>query len=75
MFSTPKGALAEHARAPESKQTPRQANLTFEQTAVVAVPGQTALQSLRDHGRVQPGQKVLITGAPGGVETLAAQRP
>ena len=73
VFSTAKGALAEHACAPESKLTPKQANLTFEQTAVVAVPGQTALQSLRDHGRAQPGQKVLITGASGGVETLAAQ--
>lgn len=59
--------------APESKLTPKQANLTFEQSAVVAAPGQTALQGLRDHGRVQPGQKMLITGAPGGVGTLAAQ--
>jgi NADPH:quinone reductase-like Zn-dependent oxidoreductase len=59
--------------APESKLTPKQATLTFEQAAVVAVPGQTALQGLRDHGRVEPGQKVLITDASGGVGILAVQ--
>ena len=69
VFGTGQGTFAEYARAPENKP----ANLTFEQAAVVALPGQTALQGLRDHGRVQPGQKVLITGASGGVGTLAVQ--
>ena len=53
--------------------TPKPANLTFEQAAVAALSGQTALQGLRDHGRVQPGQKVLITGASGGVGIFAVQ--
>jgi NADPH:quinone reductase-like Zn-dependent oxidoreductase len=73
VFGTGKGTFAEYARAPESKLAPKPANLTFEQAAVVAVSGQTALQGLRDHGRVQPGQKVLITGASGGVGTFAVQ--
>ena len=49
------------------------ANLTFEQAAAVGVAAFTALQALRDHGKVQPGQKVLITGASGGVGTFAVQ--
>lgn len=49
------------------------ASLTFEQAAVLAISGLTALQGLRDHGRLEPGQKVLIVGASGGVGTYAAQ--
>ncbi|MPZ70518.1 MAG: zinc-binding dehydrogenase, partial [Actinobacteria bacterium] len=52
---------------------PKPANLSFEQAAVVAISGLTALQALRDHGKVQPGQKVLIIGASGGVGTYAVQ--
>jgi NADPH:quinone reductase-like Zn-dependent oxidoreductase len=73
VLGTGKGTFAEYARASESKLAPKPANLTFEQAAAVAVSGQTALQGLRDHGRVQPGQKVLITGASGGVGTFAVQ--
>lgn len=73
VFGTGQGTFAEYARAPESKLAPKPANLTFEQAAVVPVSGQTALQALRDRGQLQPGQKVLITGASGGVGTFAVQ--
>jgi NADPH:quinone reductase-like Zn-dependent oxidoreductase len=73
VFGIGKGAYAEYALAPENKLAPKPANLTFEQAAVVAISGSTALQALRDHGRVEPGQKVLIIGASGGVGTYAVQ--
>ena len=73
VFGIGQGAFAEYARAPENKLAPKPANLTFEQAAAVPVSGLTALQGLRDHGRVQPGQTVLITGASGGVGTFAVQ--
>jgi NADPH:quinone reductase-like Zn-dependent oxidoreductase len=73
VFGIGKGTFAEYARAPENKLAPKPANLTFEQAAVVAISGLTALQGLRDHGRVEPGQKVLIIGASGGVGTFAVQ--
>ena len=73
VFGIGKGAFAEYARAPENKLAPKPANLSFEQAAAVAISGLTALQGLRDHGRVEPGQKVLIIGASGGVGTFAVQ--
>jgi NADPH:quinone reductase-like Zn-dependent oxidoreductase len=73
VFGIGKGAFAEYTRAPESKLALKPANLTFEPAAVVAISGSTALQGLRDHGRVQAGQKVLIIGASGGVGTYAVQ--
>jgi NADPH:quinone reductase-like Zn-dependent oxidoreductase len=73
VFGIGKGSYAEYARAPEDKLASKPANLTFEQAAVVAISGLTALQGLRDHGRVEPGQKVLIIGASGGVGTFAVQ--
>jgi NADPH:quinone reductase-like Zn-dependent oxidoreductase len=73
VFGIGKGAFAEYARAPENKLAPKPANLTFQQAAVVAVSGLPALQGLRDKGRVEPGQKVLIIGASGGVGTYAVQ--
>jgi NADPH:quinone reductase-like Zn-dependent oxidoreductase len=73
VFGVGKGAFAEYARAPQDKLAPRPANLTFEQAAVVAISGLPALQGLRDHGKVRPGQKVLIIGASGGVGTYAVQ--
>ena len=73
VFGIGKGAFAEFARAPENKLAPKPANLTFEQAAAVAISGLTALQAVRDRGHVQPGQKVLITGASGGVGSYAVQ--
>jgi NADPH:quinone reductase-like Zn-dependent oxidoreductase len=73
VFGIGKGAFAEYARAPEDKLAPKPANLAFEQAAVVAISGLPALQALRDHGRVKPGQTVLIIGASGGVGSYAVQ--
>ena len=73
VFGIGKGAYAEYARAPENKLAPKPANLTFEQAAAVAISGITALQALRDKGKVQPGQKVLVVGGSGGVGTYAVQ--
>jgi hypothetical protein len=73
VFGVGKGTFAEYALAREDKLAPKPANLTFEQAAVVAISGLTALQGLRDHGRVAPGQRVLIIGASGGVGTFAVQ--
>jgi NADPH:quinone reductase-like Zn-dependent oxidoreductase len=67
------GAFAEYARANESQFVKKPAHLTFEQAAAVGVSASTALQLLRDNGKVQPGQKVLINGASGGVGTFAVQ--
>ena len=73
VFGIGKGSFAEYARALEDKLAPRAANLSFEQAAVVAISGLTALQGLRDHGKVRPGQEVLVIGASGGVGTYAVQ--
>jgi len=73
VFGIGKGTFAEFARALESKLAPMPANLTAEQASVVAVSGLTALQGMRDHGKVGPGQRVLVIGASGGVGTYAVQ--
>lgn len=73
VFGIGKGTFAEYARAPEHKLARKPASLTFEQAAVLAISGLTALQGLRDHGKVEPGQEVLIIGASGGVGTFAVQ--
>jgi NADPH:quinone reductase-like Zn-dependent oxidoreductase len=73
VFGIGKGTFAEYALAPENKLAPRPTNLTFEQAAVVAISGLTALQALRDHGRLEPEQEVLVIGASGGVGTYAVQ--
>ena len=67
------GGFAEFASVPEAFLAPKPANLTFEQAAAVPLAALTALQALRDHGRVQPGQRVLSIGAAGGVGTFAVQ--
>src|ERR687895_54646 len=73
VFGIGKGSYAEYVGAREDKLAPKPTNLTFEQAAVVAIMGSTALQALRDHGKVEPGQEVLIIGASGGVGTYAVQ--
>jgi len=67
------GAFAEYACADADHFVPKPATLTFEQAAAVGVSATTALQLLRDQGKVRPGQKVLINGASGGVGTFAVQ--
>jgi NADPH:quinone reductase-like Zn-dependent oxidoreductase len=67
------GAFAEYASAAQDQLVKKPANLTFEHAAAVGVSASTALQLLRDDGKVQPGQKVLINGASGGVGTFAVQ--
>jgi NADPH:quinone reductase-like Zn-dependent oxidoreductase len=69
----PQGAFAEYACAPESALVMKPDNVTFEQAASAPVAAFTALQGLRDKGQIQPGQKVLINGAAGGVGTFAVQ--
>ena len=73
VFGIAKGSYAEYARASGDRLAPKPANLTFEQAAVVAISGLTALQGLRDRAKVRPDQKVLIVGASGGVGTYAVQ--
>jgi NADPH:quinone reductase-like Zn-dependent oxidoreductase len=67
------GAFAEYVRAPAGQVAPKPAGLTFEQAAAVPLAGCTALQALRDVARVQPGQRLLVNGASGGVGTFAVQ--
>ena len=67
------GSFAERAVTPAEKLVRKPTRLTFEEAAAVPVSGCTALQAIRDVGRLQPGQKVLIIGAAGGVGTLAVQ--
>jgi NADPH:quinone reductase-like Zn-dependent oxidoreductase len=67
------GAFAELVCAAEDKLAAKPASLSFEQAAALPVAGLTALQGLRDKGRLQPGQRVLINGAGGGIGTLAVQ--
>jgi NADPH:quinone reductase-like Zn-dependent oxidoreductase len=73
VFGSCKGAFAEYACASESKLAMKPDNVTFEQAASVPIAAFTALQGLRDKGRLQPGQKVLVNGAAGGVGTFAVQ--
>lgn len=73
VFGACKGAFAEYACASETALVSKPASMTFEQAACAPVAGLTALQGLRDKGRLRAGQKVLINGAAGGVGTFAVQ--
>ena len=73
VYGTCDGSFAPYARAQAGRLAPKPANLSFAQAAAVPVSALTALQAVRDHAQVQPGQKVLIIGASGGVGTFAVQ--
>ncbi len=73
VYGTSRGTFAEYAVAPVGKVAPKPARLSFEQAAVLPYPGFVAMQALRDHGHVQPGQSVLVVGASGAVGTIAVQ--
>jgi len=73
VFGVGDSSFAEFARARPDKLAAKPANLTFEEAAAVPISGLTALQAVRDHGKVVPGQHVLILGAAGGVGSFAVQ--
>jgi len=73
VFGTANGSFAEFTTAREDKLAPKPTRLSFEQAAVVPVSGSTALQGLRDSGRIEIGQSVLVVGASGGVGTYTVQ--
>jgi NADPH:quinone reductase-like Zn-dependent oxidoreductase len=68
-----RGGFAEYACARQDRLATKPANLSFEEAAAMPMAALTALQGLRDKGRVHPGMKVLINGASGGVGTFAVQ--
>jgi NADPH:quinone reductase-like Zn-dependent oxidoreductase len=71
--TTPRGTFAEYAVASWARLAPKPASLSFEQAAAVPISGVTALQGVRDGGRVQAGQRVMIIGAAGGIGSFAVQ--
>jgi NADPH:quinone reductase-like Zn-dependent oxidoreductase len=73
VFGVCRGAFAEYACGTQDKLARKPANISFEEAAAVPVAAITVLQGLRDKGRIQRGQKVLVDGASGGVGTFAVQ--
>jgi NADPH:quinone reductase-like Zn-dependent oxidoreductase len=73
VFGIGEGTFAEFAPAKATKLAPKPSRLSAEQATVVPISASTALQAVRDHGRVQPGQSVLVIGASGGVGSFAVQ--
>jgi NADPH:quinone reductase-like Zn-dependent oxidoreductase len=73
VFGVGIGSFAEYATAFEDRLAPKPSTLTFQEAAAIPIAGCTALQGLRDKGRVEPGQRILIYGAGGGVGTFAVQ--
>src|SRR5437016_928598 len=73
VFGTCRGSFAEYAVARPDRLLSKPDNVSFEQAAAVPISGYAALQAVREHGSVRPGQRVLIIGAGGGVGTFAVQ--
>jgi NADPH:quinone reductase-like Zn-dependent oxidoreductase len=73
VFGTCRGSFAEYAVTRPDRLVVKPNNLSFEQAAAAPISGYTALQAVRDHGKVRSGQRVLIIGAGGGVGTFAVQ--
>jgi NADPH:quinone reductase-like Zn-dependent oxidoreductase len=73
VFGVRRGSFAEYVCAPEDRLVLKPANVSFEAAAAVPIAALTALQGIRDQGKIQAGQKVLINGAGGGVGTFAVQ--
>src|SRR2546423_12101532 len=73
VFGTCRGSFAEYALARPDRLLSKPDNVSFEQAAAVPISGYAALQAVRQHGGVRPGQRGLIIGAGGGVGTLAVQ--
>lgn len=73
VFGVAPGSYAEYATAREDRLALKPSNCSFDQAGAVGIAGFTALQGLRDHGKIQSGQKVLINGAGGGVGSFAVQ--
>ena len=73
VFGSAKGAFAEYAATTPEAVAQKPTDFTFEQASAVGVSAFTALQALQTHGKLKPGQHVLITGASGGVGTFAVQ--
>ncbi len=73
VYGATRGTFAEYAVAPTGKIAAKPPELSFEEAAVLPYPTFVAMQALRDHGRVQPGQSVLVVGASGAVGTIAVQ--
>jgi NADPH:quinone reductase-like Zn-dependent oxidoreductase len=73
VFGTAEGSFAEYVCAREDRLAPKPANLSFEQASAIPISGLTALQGLRDAGKIEPGQRVLVIGAAGGVGSFAVQ--
>ncbi len=73
VFGTCRGALAEYAVGDPQKLVPKPERLSFEQASGLAVAGAMALEALRDHAKLRAGQRIAITGATGGVGSIAVQ--
>jgi NADPH:quinone reductase-like Zn-dependent oxidoreductase len=73
VYGVGRGSFAEYALAGADKLARKPKSLSFEQAAVVPISAATALQALTDHGLLEPGQRVLVIGASGGVGSYAVQ--
>ena len=73
VYGAARGAYARYVAAPQKKVGPKPPELSFEEAAVLPYAAFAALQAVRDHGRVQPGERVLVVGATGAVGSIAVQ--